>query len=109
MLLVEFFSDQGFGIYIRDLYPSYMLKKRLVQKSLERFILAIFDYRKVASSNTSRLEAHSGFFTLLMKGIFDLYTLYNVILRIARNFLETWENIKIWLVAHSRTVYEGEI
>ena len=31
-------------------------------------------YRKVASSNTSRLEAHAGFFRLLMKGIFDLCT-----------------------------------
>ena len=30
-------------------------------------------YRKVASSNTSRLEAHAGFFGLLMKGIFDPY------------------------------------
>ena len=30
-------------------------------------------YRKVASSNTSRLEAHAGFFRLLMKGIFDPY------------------------------------
>ena len=27
-------------------------------------------YRKIASSNTSRLEAHVGFFRLLMKGIF---------------------------------------
>ena len=31
------------------------------------------DYRKVASSNTSRLEAQTGFFRLLMKGIFDPY------------------------------------
>ena len=29
-------------------------------------------YRKVASSNTSHLEAHAGFFRLLMKGIFFL-------------------------------------
>ena len=29
--------------------------------------------RKVASSNTSRLEAHAGFFRLLMMGIFDPY------------------------------------
>ena len=29
------------------------------------------DYRNVASSNTSRLEAHAGFLRLLMKGIFD--------------------------------------
>ena len=33
------------------------------------------DYRKVASSNTYRLEAHAGFFRLLMKGIFDHYVL----------------------------------
>ena len=33
-------------------------------------------YRKVASSNTSRLEAHAGFFRLLMKGIFDAYVLW---------------------------------
>ena len=33
------------------------------------------DYRKVASSNTSRLEAQTGFFRLLMKGIFDPYLL----------------------------------
>ena len=28
-------------------------------------------YRKVTSSKTSRLEAHAGFFRLLMKGILD--------------------------------------
>ena len=32
-------------------------------------------YHKVTSSNTSRLEAHDGFFRLLMKGIFDPYIL----------------------------------
>ena len=32
-------------------------------------------YRKVASSNTSRLEAYGGFFRLLMKGIFYRYVL----------------------------------
>ena len=32
-------------------------------------------YRKIASSNTSRLEAHAGFFRLLKKGIFDPYVL----------------------------------
>ena len=32
-------------------------------------------YRNVASSNTSCLEAHAGFFRLLMKGIFDPYVL----------------------------------
>ena len=33
------------------------------------------EYRKVASSNTSHLEGHAGFFRLLMKGIFDPYVL----------------------------------
>ena len=33
-------------------------------------------YRKVASSNTSCLEAHAGFFRLLMKGIFNPYVLW---------------------------------
>ena len=32
-------------------------------------------YRKVASSNMSRLEAPAGFFRLLLKGIFDPYVL----------------------------------
>ena len=34
------------------------------------------EYHKVASSNKSRLEAHAGFFRLLMKGIFDVYVLW---------------------------------
>ena len=33
----------------------------------------ISTYRKIASSNTSCLEAHAGFFRLLMKGIFGPY------------------------------------
>ena len=36
-----------------------------------------FTYRKVASSNMSRLEAHVGFFSLLMKRIFDPYVLWS--------------------------------
>ena len=35
--------------------------------------IIFFFYRKVASSNTSHLEAHAGLFRLLMKGIFDPY------------------------------------
>ena len=54
---------------------------------MHRFVLAraetkvaaciqhIFVYRKIASSNISRLEAHADFFRLLMKGIFDPYVL----------------------------------
>ena len=33
------------------------------------------EYHKVASSNMSHLEAHAGFFRLLMKRIFDPYVL----------------------------------
>ena len=33
-------------------------------------------YRKIASSNTSCLEAHAGFFRLLRKGIFVPYVLW---------------------------------
>ena len=33
------------------------------------------NYCKIASSNTSRLEAHVGFFRLLMKEIFSPYVL----------------------------------
>ena len=34
-------------------------------------VMLNYDYRKVASSNTFCLEAHAGFFRLLIKGIFD--------------------------------------
>ena len=34
------------------------------------------DYCRVASSNTSRLEPHPGFYRLLMKEIFDAYVLW---------------------------------
>ena len=34
-----------------------------------------FEYRKVASSNMPCLEAHTGFSSLLMKGIFNPYVL----------------------------------
>ena len=34
-----------------------------------------YTYRKVASSNISCLEAHAGFFRLLMKGILDSHVL----------------------------------
>ena len=43
---------------------------------LKKQIYFSSNYRKVASSNTSRLEAHAGFFRLLMKGIFDPYVLW---------------------------------
>ena len=39
------------------------------------FVITNFKYHKVASSNKSHLEAHTGFFRLPMKGIFDPYVL----------------------------------
>ena len=47
-------------------------------KSVPNFdgFVAWYDiYNKIASSNTSRLEAHVGFFRLLTKGIFGPYVL----------------------------------
>ena len=49
----------------------------LIDKS-SSFVMMTFIYHKVATSNTSRLEARAGFFRLLMKGmkgIFDSYVL----------------------------------
>ena len=36
-------------------------------------VLNASNYRKVASSNTSRFEAHAGLFRLSMKAIFDAF------------------------------------
>ena len=40
-----------------------------------KYTMGPFIYRKVASSSTSRFEAHAGLFRLSMKGIFDAYVL----------------------------------
>ena len=64
------------------LFPmSFHLSKRLndhssgfPRSSLLKVVI-LFYYRKVVSSNRSRLEAHAAFFRLLMKGIFDSYVL----------------------------------
>ena len=49
-------------------------------RTMNRFLLHkvsydFLEYLKVTSSNTSCLEAHAGFFGLLMKGIFDPHVL----------------------------------
>ena len=43
---------------------------------LKKQIYFSSNYRKVASSNTSRLEAHAGIYRLLMKGILNAYVLW---------------------------------
>ena len=50
------------------------LKKKLGHENIKKLTSKVA-YHKVASSNTSRLEAHAGFFRLLMKGIFNPYEL----------------------------------
>ena len=47
----------------------------IVDEHLGHELNARQNYRKVASSNRSCLEAHAGIFRLLMKGIFDPYVL----------------------------------
>ena len=49
-------------------------KQKEFLNSCEGFLRNLI-YRKVDSSITSRLEAHAGFFRLLMKGILDPYVL----------------------------------
>ena len=55
-------------------------KKYLLMMDVIHFMSGMIDggvgtcaYRKVASFNTSCLEAHAGVFRLLVKGIFDPY------------------------------------
>ena len=47
------------------------------------FTVNVLIHLKVASSNTSRLEAHEDFFILLMKWIFDPYVCISIV---ANNF-----------------------
>ena len=46
--------------------------KHLKSVNFRRFVIKS-NYHTVTSSNTSLLEAHAGFFRLLMKGIFGPY------------------------------------
>ena len=48
---------------------EFLVKAATSQKVLQFSLDLQRNYRKVASSNTFRLEAHAGFFRLLMKGI----------------------------------------
>ena len=54
---------------------SFFKKSAHLAKACCLCSLKFVTYHKVASSNTSRLEAHAGIFRLLMKGIFDPYVL----------------------------------
>ena len=73
--LVKYFMHNADNSLIVDLTNT------LQTPSIEmtwKFIEYRNKYRKVASSNTSCLEAHASFFRLLMKGIFYPYVLCTV-------------------------------
>ena len=60
------FAESTFFTFLNQYEPNVL--SSLGQTSLQ---LLYMTYCKIASFNTSRLEAHAGFFRLLMKGIFD--------------------------------------
>ena len=64
------------GIFGKAISPIWHYES-LVHGKMDLVVLVFRPntYHKVASSNTSRLEVHAGFFRLLMKGIFDPYDL----------------------------------
>ena len=74
--LYKFWSKQCCFWKTHLLFPTHF-EWEIKKKKRSRSILD-FDpkYRKVTSTNPSHLEAHAGFFRLLMKGIFDPYVLW---------------------------------
>jgi hypothetical protein len=74
----------GYNIHAECLFRKSWISNLLFLWFLISIVLCIFsdvkrnwgEYRKVTSSNMSRLEAHAGFFRLLMKGNFDPYLLW---------------------------------
>ena len=53
-----------------------MFEVTLLQSHFLAYLYLVYvEYCKVTTSNTSHLEAHAGFFRLLMKGFFDPYVL----------------------------------
>ena len=62
-------------MYVEEGGISFLHGVPVPDSVIKQFKPQIKHYRKVASSNTSCLEAHTGLFRLLMKGIFDPYVL----------------------------------
>ena len=68
--LSKFLEKKKSVVFSKEVRVSkYMFLKNKLSRLGD--VISAFVYRKVASSNTSRLEAHAGFFRLLMKGIFN--------------------------------------
>ena len=66
------------GAYVAKIQPGSVAAKEGSIAIGDRIVCVskfYSPYRKVVSSNTSRVEAHEGFFRLLVKGIFDPYVL----------------------------------
>ena len=55
------------------LFQNYFIIANWIAHEGLAFLFNKAYYCKVRSSNMSRLEAHAGFFRMLMKGIFDHY------------------------------------
>ena len=55
---------------------THVVLKARRQKCKESYSIHESNYRIVASTSPSRIEAHAGLFRLLMKGIFDPYVLW---------------------------------
>ena len=54
---------------------TFLVETKIIFGAVKATQIWVCKYRKVASSNTSRLEAHAGFFRLLMKEILGPYVL----------------------------------
>ena len=71
--ICRFTYHEGLALLLSSALAS---KSLYVSRAVSYCCVTEFDiYHKVVSSNMSRLEAHAGFFRLLMKGIFDAYVL----------------------------------
>ena len=64
-------------IVMQQLAQAFFLNYRTSNKCdfFFKLINDSFEYHRVPSSNESHLESHSGYYRLLMKGIFDAYVL----------------------------------
>ena len=60
---------------VLNFLSTYAHKNHLIRLGIIGDLSENLIYRKIASSNTSHLEAHAGFFRMLVKGIFDPYVL----------------------------------
>ena len=63
-------------LFFKQVISVFVRKNSQLERNPHLKKLLMIKYRKVVSSNTSHLEAHAGFFKLLMKGFLctDLLT-----------------------------------